>query len=152
MFLLFFVIWIMLNGRITLEIFLFGVAICAAVYLFSVKMFGYGIKKDLRLLKKVPMGISYFFYLLYEVIKSALSVFATVLSPKSQISPVVVEFRSGLKSSFANTILANSITLTPGTITMVQIDDYFIVHCLKREYSEGLDTSNFVKMLKELEK
>ena len=47
--------------------------------------------------------------------------------------------------------MANFITLTPGTYTLFQEGDHFVVHCLKREYGEGLEGSSFVKYLKLLD-
>ena len=47
--------------------------------------------------------------------------------------------------------LANSITLTPGTITVSLKDDTYEVHCLDKGLSEGIEDSCFVKLLKEME-
>ena len=64
--------------------------------------------------------------------------------------PVIVEFHSGLKTQFQNVLLANSITLTPGTITVFQEGDHFVIHALRREYAEGLESSSFIKLLDKL--
>ena len=48
-------------------------------------------------------------------------------------------------------LLANSITLTPGTITVSVEDDRFCVHCLDKELAEGMEDSVFVKLLEEME-
>jgi multicomponent Na+:H+ antiporter subunit E len=47
-------------------------------------------------------------------------------------------------------LLANSITLTPGTYTLFQDKDHFVVHCLRREYAEGMDNSTFVELLRKV--
>ena len=62
--------------------------------------------------------------------------------------PVIVEFHSGFQSRLQNVLLANSITLTPGTITVFQDGDHFVVHCLRREYAEGIEDSSFVRLLR----
>ena len=67
MFILLFALWIILNGRVTLEIILFGLAICALVYLFMCKFMKFSIKKDLRLMRNIGYGIVYFFVLLKEI-------------------------------------------------------------------------------------
>ena len=64
--------------------------------------------------------------------------------------PVLVEFHSGLKDAFSNVVLANSITLTPGTFTVVQKDDFFVVHCLRPEFAEGIEESSFVRLLRKV--
>jgi len=60
-------------------------------------------------------------------------------------------FTTDLKSDFLRTILANSITLTPGTITVDMSDDEFTVHCLRGEYGQGLVDSKFEKILLRIE-
>ena len=62
----------------------------------------------------------------------------------------MIEFHSGLKGQFSNVLLANSITLTPGTYTVLQEGDRFVVHCLRREFADDVDTSSFVRLLKKL--
>ena len=64
--------------------------------------------------------------------------------------PVMVEFHSGLEGDFANVILANSITLTPGTFTVSQKGDHFVIHCLREEFSKGLDDSSFIHLLRRI--
>jgi multicomponent Na+:H+ antiporter subunit E len=57
---------------------------------------------------------------------------------KEQIQPQLVRFRSGLKSDFEKYVLAQSITLTPGTVTL-QIDgDVFLVHAISDVAAKGL--------------
>ena len=51
----------------------------------------------------------------------------------------------------AKVVLANSITLTPGTITVSVENDSFCVHCLDRELAEGMEDSVFVELLLEME-
>ena len=65
--------------------------------------------------------------------------------------PVVVKFQSDLKTDMANVLLANSITLTPGTITVSLNKNEFVIHCLDKDFSKGLKDSIFVKMLHQLE-
>ena len=56
-----------------------------------------------------------------------------------------------MKADFGKAILANSITLTPGTITVHVRDDLFMVHCLDRELAEGLEDSEFEQRLEKME-
>ena len=66
MFLFLLGLWILLNGRITLEVVLFGVAIAALVYLFCVKVLGYHPRQERRLLKRLGMYIVYTVVLVWE--------------------------------------------------------------------------------------
>ena len=64
MFLLFLLFWILLNGKLNLEIFLFGVCISLAVYLFCCRFLGYSPKKDLVFARISPYALGYAFLLL----------------------------------------------------------------------------------------
>ncbi|MDF2678435.1 MAG: sodium:proton antiporter [Bacillota bacterium] len=52
-----------------------------------------------------------------------------------------------LKNEFNKTVLANSITLTPGTLTLDSTNDKLIIHCLDKEVAKGLENSKFEQML-----
>ena len=71
-----------------------------------------------------------------------------ILSPSAKPDPVLIAFDSHLPTEFQNVVLANSITLTPGTVTVQMKDGHFLVHCLRLEYAEGIEESSFVKLLR----
>ena len=145
---LFFVLWIILNGRVTAEIVFFGAAVTALIYAFTVKVLGYSTATDLQIIRNCPIFILYLLNLIWEVIKASVMVIGVALTPHDKPDPVLVEFHSGLRGDFLNVLLANSITLTPGTITVFQKGDHFVVHALRREYAEGLSESSFVRLLR----
>ena len=147
---LYFVIWIILNGRVTAEIVLFGIAVSAVITLFTTKVLGYGIRNDLFILRRLPLFVVYILNLIVEIVKASLAVMKAALSPSMRPDPVVVEFHSGLPGHFRNVLLANSITLTPGTYTLIQEGDRFRVHCLRPEYAEGMAESSFVRILRRI--
>ena len=144
---LLFLLWMLLNGRITAEIVLFGFAVTALAVWFMHKTMGYTLRTDLRLFRNAGILSRYTAVLVREIVKASLLVMKESFSPSGKPDPVIVEFHSGLKSRFANELLANTITLTPGTYTVFQKDDRFIVHCLKREYADGMDDFVFIKIL-----
>lgn len=152
MYLLFLAIWIILNGRITLEIVLFGLAIATVMFLFVCKFMGYSIKKELWLFKNFFLLLWYVIVLVVEILKANFTVVKMIFSVKYQIEPALVSFRSPLKTGFANFLLANSITLTPGTITVSAENGEFTVHCLDKDLAVGMDDSIFVRLLQKLEK
>jgi len=151
MFILLNALWLILNGRITLEIFLFGIALSALIYLFMCRFMDFSIKKDVRLMRNVGYGIAYIFVLLKEIFISNFRVMAIILFKRIPISPALTEVRIELKTQMAKTILANSITLTPGTITVKVEGDVFTVHCLSAEMIDGIEDSRFVKLLRRME-
>lgn len=146
-----FALWLVFNGKVTLEIVLFGIVLSAAVYWFCCKFLEYSPKRELLALRLLPQGIGYFFVLVWEVIKANCGAINLIVSPKYEVEPVLVTFRTDLKTDLARTVLANSITLTPGTITVELTEDEFKVHCLDKEMAEGLEDSVFVRLLMKME-
>ncbi|MGD9264412.1 MAG: Na+/H+ antiporter subunit E [Lysobacterales bacterium] len=82
---------------------------------------------DGRFLLRLP---GYWGWLAREVWRSSLEVTRVVLSPKLPISPTVAEFDTRCKLITDQAILGNSITLTPGTLTLQIVDGHFVVHAL----------------------
>jgi multicomponent Na+:H+ antiporter subunit E len=70
----------------------------------------------------------YLVVFIWECIKANFDVAYRVLHPAMPIRPGIVKVRTTLKSDFAKTLLANSITMTPGTISVDIIDDYLYIH------------------------
>lgn len=151
MYVIFFLIWIIFNGQFTLEIAAFGLVIAGALYWFICKFMDYKPRNDLVLCKRFFLIIHYIFVLVKEILKANIAVFKMVYSAKYQLEPAVVHFTTTLNSTFARVLLANSITLTPGTITVSLNDDEYVVHCLDKELAHGIDNSIFVKLLERIE-
>lgn len=82
---------------------------------------------DLRYLIRL---LPYWAWLSKEILKSSLEVTRVVLSPKLPISPTVAEFDSSCEEPMDQAVLGNSITLTPGTLTIQITDGHFVVHAL----------------------
>ena len=150
MFILYFILWLILNGRVTPEIVLLGLVISAAVAAFADKVVGCGPRSELRILRNAPLFIVYLFNLIREIVRASLTVILVALSPAGKPEPEIIEFHSGFESKFQNALLANSITLTPGTFTLFQEGDYFMVHCLRKEYADGIEDSSFVRLLRKM--
>jgi len=151
MFLLIFAVWLILNGKVTLEICLFGVAISAALFYFMCRFMDYSVKKEILFFRLFPLFANYFWVLVKEIVKANVAVLKIIVSPELQPEPAVVYFDTDLRTEFAKVLLADSITLTPGTITVSVEEGRFCVHCLDRELAEGLEDSVFVELLKKME-
>lgn len=147
------VAWVIFNGKFTLEIAIFGAAFATAIYLFSWKALGYSARMDAKFFKNFGRILKYLAILVWEIIKANIGVMKFVFMPGNNIEPRLIYFKSGLKGNVAKTCLANSITITPGTITVWtdEEDDVFCVHAFDKSMAEGLDDSIFVKQLKKME-
>lgn len=151
MYLLLVLFWIILNGKITVEIVVLGLLFALLIYGFAYKFLGLTWKREKKFWKYLIWGIQYIGILLREIIIANIAVLKIILSPKKKIHAVLVKFPAPLKSHLLQVILADSITLTPGTITVRLYEEKFEVHCLDESMAEGLNDSVFVKMLKKLE-
>ena len=152
MYILFFLIWIIFNGQLTLETAAFGVVIAGLMYAFICKFLEYRPKTDIILAKKLFYILHYIFVLIKEIIKANFEVIRMITSSRYEIEPVIVCFRTELKTTPARILLANSITLTPGTITVTMEGDEYVVHCLDKKLAAGINSSVFVKLLERLER
>jgi len=149
--LLFFAFWIILNGKITLEIALFGVAISFAVYFFCHQFLGYSIMNELKLYRLIGRYAGYVALVVWEIAKANMDVLKLIYNFKYKPDAVLVHFDTDLKSNAARTALANSITLTPGTITVFQEAEGYTVHCLDKSFADGMEESSFVQHLRKTE-
>lgn len=141
--------WLTLNGRLTGEIMLLGIPVAGIAMLFMCKFCDWSLKKEWGLYRCLPLIIAYLGVLLWEILKANLAVSRVVY--KSKPDPVVRTVTTSLKSRMGRLMLANSITLTPGTITLTLKGDEITIHCLTPEMADGLDNTVFEKRLKRIE-
>lgn len=151
MYILFFLLWIIFNGRVTTEIVLFGLVISAAVYWFICRFMDFSHKRELAYIKKSGYLVQYFCILIKEIVAANFATLCLVCSSSREAEPVLVQFDMNFKSDTSKFLLANSITLTPGTITVSVENNTFTVHCLDKSFAEGIESSVFVRLLEKME-
>lgn len=146
-----FIFWVVLNGKLTLEICLTGIVLVAAMAILLKGLHSYAPSTELRFLKKTPLIVAYIFVLTWEVIKANIAVMGLILKGNKSIEPTIVSFTCPLKSDFGRYLLANSITLTPGTITVDVQGDTFVVHCLRRSMLDFSADGTFCRWISRIE-
>lgn len=151
MYIILFLFWLLLNGKVTSEIVLLGLAIVAAMAVLEYRLFGYTPKKELRLIQKATVFLAYVPILFLEIIKAGLVVARDILLRRYVVTPTLVTFDAGLKTDFGRFLLANSITLTPGTITVQVEGDRFTVHCLDKSMLDASENATFQRWIRKLE-
>lgn len=143
-FLVLFAFWLILSGRLEIEDLIFGVFSAALVTFMTQDLpqpeqrwqaAGSGIGAGLKTAWRLGL---YFLWLVREIIISNLQVAYLVLHPKLPIDPGLLRFRTQLRSRVGHVILANSITLTPGTITVDFTEGTYLVHALVPEAAGAL--------------
>ncbi len=152
MYILYFLLWIIFNGSITLEICIFGLAVAAALFVFTCRFMDYSVRMELQNYRKVFLFLKYVFVLVREIVKANFGVIHMILTQKEEIEPVLATFHTDLKTSVGRAFLANAITLTPGTITVTLEDSEYTVHCLDESMAEGIGESEFADYIGKLEK
>jgi multicomponent Na+:H+ antiporter subunit E len=89
-----------------------------------------------------PKALLYWPWLAWEIVKSNVDVARRILSPTLPISPTVIRLKASQKSELGKVIYANSITLTPGTVSIDIDGDKIEVHALTREAAQALRTGD----------
>jgi len=121
------VLWVALTSTLALEALLVGMAVCLAL---SLWLSSYYLPLGLPALsaRRIFCFVMYLAVLLWEIVKANLDVAYRVVHPRMPINPGMVIIKTGLTSDMAKMILANSITLTPGTFTLDIIGDNLLIH------------------------
>ena len=83
-------------------------------------------------------AVFYLFWMIYQIILAGFHVLSVIMKPKMDTKPTIVTFRTNLPSAHAKIILGNSITLTPGTLTIDIEGDLFTVHALDEQSYSGI--------------
>lgn len=127
-FLILWVVWILIAGFDLMEIILGGVvSLILSVIISRFVNYSFGFSIILWLLKFVILYIPVF---IFKLVIANIDVAYRVLSPKLPINPGIVKVPTKLKGDFSKFVLANSITLTPGTLSLDVEDDKILVHCI----------------------
>ena len=130
-----YVFWLLLSGYFTPFLMIAGAGCAAAVVLFTRRM--QVLDPEGQPLQLVPRTLSYWPWLLVEVLKSGWDVSRIIVDPRLPISPTLVRFKPSQRTTVGLVTHANSITLTPGTLTVSAETDEFVVHALTRAGAEG---------------
>lgn len=152
MIILLFILWVIFNGKLTVEIAAVGIIVSLAVTIFCKKYFYKEKRNTKHIIKEDFMTVMYIGVLIVEIIKANIAVLTILLSKDIEIEPCFCYFKTNLKNPIHRILLANSITLTPGTIT-VELSEQgeYKVHCLDKSFAPGINDSIFVKMLRKME-
>jgi multicomponent Na+:H+ antiporter subunit E len=131
-----FAFWVILSGYFTGFLLAAGLGSSIAVLLFALRMTvidreGYPMRLGLA-------ALTYWPWLIVEIIKSAWGVSRIIMHPRLPISPTWVRVKASQRTAIGRVTYANSITLTPGTLTIEAESEEFTVHALTREGAAAL--------------
>ncbi|MFE3836365.1 Na+/H+ antiporter subunit E [Pseudogemmobacter sonorensis] len=99
-----------------------------------------GNEEEARYFRALPMAVVLFFYFLKELAKSCLMVARDCIAREPGLHPAIVNLPIGPKSDLEIFVLANLITLTPGTLTLDVAEDksFLVIHSIYAEDAEAL--------------
>ncbi len=142
-FILSMIFWLLLTFKITIPNLIVGSAASVICSLLFTRFFVSGTGKLLQP-KRYFWFVVYLFVFVWECIKANIDVAYRVLHPAMPIKPGIVKVKTILKSDLARTLLANSITMTPGTISVDIIEDYLFIHWI---YVRSEDPEVYTRMI-----
>ena len=126
-FVLSYLTWLALNWSVEPDVLITGAVISALIGLLLCSSC-----KVLQNVRLTPKSFAYAFAFVgvfwWELIKSNVDVALRVLAPSLPINPGIVEVKTRLKTNIGKMMLANAITLTPGTLTVDILDDRMFIH------------------------
>lgn len=140
--------WLLWSGHYTPLLLLFGALSCALVLVLAARIGFFDVEAyALDLAPRLPR---YWLWLLKEIVKANLTVARIVLSRRLPIAPTVVSVDASDLPPVGQTILANSITLTPGTLSMDVNRGVIEVHCLTAEGARELKDGEMARRVTKL--
>jgi len=127
--------WLMLNGTLAVDSLLIGILVSFSItFLFCS---GLSFFTEFRATPQAFLaGFLYYAYFFKELVKSNFKLAAIVLSPSLPIKPGIVKVRTRLKTKMGRLMLANSITLTPRTLTVELDGEWIYVHWVTVESTD----------------
>lgn len=128
-------VWLLWSGLYKPLVIGLGALSCLLTAFIAHRIGFFNQSTSLHLLPRMP---GYWFKLFIEIIKSSIDVTRIVLNPKLPISPTEIEIKAAPKGPIGQAILGNSITLSPGTVTIDVFEGRMRIHCLTKESADEL--------------
>jgi multicomponent Na+:H+ antiporter subunit E len=144
-------VWLLLSGHYTVFLLTIGF-VCTLLVVYVALRMRVVDHEGVPLTQLNFTMITYLPWLCVEVVKSNLAVARIVLSPRLPISPTLVRFRGMQRTDLGRFIFANSITLTPGTITLLVHQTQFEVHALYRGALDGIEEGEMNRRVAAMER
>ena len=141
---LLFVLWMILTSNFQMANILVGMAVSFSIALLYVKLFTH---KNFEFINPVWL-IVYLYVLLKNLIISNIQISKIILKSDMKLSPAIIAVKTNLESDWKKLLLANSVTLTPGTLTLEIKDNTLFIHVI--DYSEGLNKENITKEFEDI--
>ncbi len=150
--LLMFTFWIILSGEFSFVLLFSGIISSLIVSYMSHDLLIKKVDTKIGLIKAIRF-FRFLPWLLWQILLANIDLALRVLNPKMPINPRMIKFKNDLKTDLGMVILANSITLTPGTVTVDVNENEYLVHIISEKAAQSLISGEMqarVKMIEEL--
>jgi len=107
----------------------------------------YNVKNDYKLIRKGFLALGYVFIVIWETTKAVFGVMRIVFRRKIDVDSRIMYFRTDLKTNQALVVLANSVTLMPGSVVITLENGLFCIHCLDTSLVADIEKSAPVRHL-----
>ncbi len=153
-FIILFCLWIQLSGLFDIFHLALGVISCIIVARTSCDLLFSKKRVERKHLNQLVRFVRYLPWLVYQIILANIYVVKLALHPEMSklIDPHIIRFKTKLKEDLPLTTFANSITLTPGTITVLIEGDHFYVHSISKKVADDLLTGEMEERVSEIYK
>jgi multicomponent Na+:H+ antiporter subunit E len=145
-----FIFWILLSGEFTFILITSGVVASLIVAYLSHDIF-IGRPDFKTETGRMFRFIVYVPWLLWEITLANVEIAYLVLNPKPLVDPQIVRFKPDVKTNLGIVTLANSITLTPGTVTVEANKEEFVIHAIWQKSAEGIISGEMQRKVKKIE-
>ena len=141
--------WLLFSGFFEPLLLGFGIASCVLIVVIGYRM-------DVVDHEGHPVhlgwkAITYWMWLAVEIVKANIDVARRIVDPKLPIHPVLVSVKTSQSTELGQVIYANSITLTPGTVSIRIADDTILVHAVAKEMAEDLEAGEMDRRVTAME-
>ncbi len=149
--LILFIFWVAVSGSLQWPQLVVGLAAAAFVTYFNHNMLITVRDRPPMRFQIIAWLVGYFFKLLLDIVKANFQVAWLVLHPKMPIEPNMVKLEVDIDKVASRVLLANSITLTPGTLSVLADEKKYLVHALTIKNGEALKNWPLIERLKQME-
>ena len=150
MFVVLMILWLIFAGSVTVTNLILGAIVSGLITLLCTRYMGYSTKRFYRGFSKADEIAFYLAFLLKEIVRENFDILRFIYG-KEKPDSMIVHFHSRLKSQGLRVLVANSITLTPGTYTVKLEGREYAVHALDESFQPGIEYSAFFQLAQKVE-
>jgi len=133
-----FIFWLALTGSLEFSNIILGLSAAAVVGALTARLLWTGDAPILNTRQALAL-IAYIPALAWDIVRSAVHVAGIVFDPKLPVDPAVIRHRAEFARLVSRVAYANSVTMTPGTLTVDADGDEYVIHCLDREFAAEVE-------------